>query len=485
MGMIQQVGSRGVYLDNGNFFSFEINGVNVSSHQEEQPDRVNSISRGILLGFEGFSIYSRGLDNLAVERQEKDIKANRLLPGLIRKQCAFLYGKGPRVYIQRGSDESTREWVDEPIIYNWLESWQDNGMEFDYKHFAKSIIKNFYFFRDFFVRWRFSLDSTVAGVPRVAGLEALDNSSCRLATPLRPMPGIKLEYSDFDSVAYGDFTFGAMNAMKQYPLWRISDVGTYREAAVSHHREPAPGEFYGMNEMYEGIARHLQISNDIPEYIDSFLNNSLAAKVHVIIPDAWVSAKREMIARLCEENEQRQSEGKDLFTLDGIELGTTFSESYVVQYVQNELRKVASYLSGKNNQGKAYASTSFMDGAQEQRWRIESVDLRYKEYLEGLTSVDKRVDEVLLSSTGMDSSITAVAKPGMISKSGSDTLYNYILYVLTLTGDDEICSEPFNRAIKINFPELYRQGYRIGYYRQLPEKQEETTPEDRIQNQIE
>ena len=58
-----------------------------------------------------------------------------------------------------------------------------------------------------------------------------------------------------------------------------------------------------------------------------------------------------------------------------------------------------------------------------------------------------------------------------------------ITTLLTLTPDDEKCAEPFNMAIKINFPELYREGYRIGFYRDIPSRQEEVSEKDRLKNQ--
>ena len=115
--------------------------------------------------------------------------------------------------------------------------------------------------------------------------------------------------------------------------------------------------------------------------------------------------------------------------------------------------------------------------------KFEVLDLKYKEYIDALITYDKRADEVLLSSVGLDSSISSVSKDGVISKSGADVYYNYLIYLMSLTPDDEICSEPFNMAIRINFPELYKQGYRFGFYRETPSRQEEVTPNERLNKQ--
>ena len=144
---------------------------------------------------------------------------------------------------------------------------------------------------------------------------------------------------------------------------------------------------------------------------------------------------------------------------NGIVIGSEFKESTLIKYLQSELRKISRYLSGADNQGKAYATISFKNSqGEEERWKIETVDLKYKEYIDALISYDKRADEVLLSSVGLDSSISSVSKDGVISKSGADAYYNYLIYIMSLTSEDEICSEPFNMAIQINFPHLLQPG---------------------------
>ena len=84
---------------------------------------------------------------------------------------------------------------------------------------------------------------------------------------------------------------------------------------------------------------------------------------------------------------------------------------------------------------------------------------------------------------GLDSSISSVSKDGIISKSGADVYYNYILYLLSLTPDDEKCSAPFNNALMLNFPDLYAQGYRFGFYREIPSRQEEVSLNNRLSTQ--
>ncbi len=127
-------------------------------------------------------------------------------------------------------------------------------------------------------------------------------------------------------------------------------------------------------------------------------------------------------------------------------------------------------LSGSNNQGKAYSSISFMDSSgNEQQWKIETIDLKYKEYIEALIAYDKRTEQALLSSVGLDASI--VDKDG-ISKSGSDPTIT-TLYIMSLTPEDEACQVSLQLCAPPQFPDLGSRGYRIGFYREVPQRQED------------
>ncbi len=68
----------------------------------------------------------------------------------------------------------------------------------------------------------------------------------------------------------------------------------------------------------------------------------------------------------------------------------------------------------------------------------------------------------------------------MISKSGSDAYYNYLLYLLQLPAPEKICCDAINMAVRANFPHLWRQGYMVGFYRPVPARQQEVSPDDRI-----
>lgn len=117
----------------------------------------------------------------------------------------------------------------------------------------------------------------------VAGLELMENKHCRLATTKRDVVTSLVQYNDFRYIATGNWNYGAAQ-FKIYPKFDLREVGNYRFAAISHHRESSVGDFYGCNETHEGTKPWIKGANESPEYINSFLKNSLAAKVHVVIP---------------------------------------------------------------------------------------------------------------------------------------------------------------------------------------------------------
>lgn len=482
-------GNFGVFINEGTSYSFQVG--SQASMPALDPDFQLPSSLLTLteqphwMSINGYHILSRGWNDLKCLEVASDIKKNRLLPRLITKQCDMLYGNGPAVYKMGLVDgKIKRVWQEVPEIKAWLDSWEDNGIVQGPNDFAKACIKNFYYFRDFFCKFRFSVGKgIIPGVLPIAGIEAMENNHCRLATLKKDVAYSLVTDRDFTAVAVGRFAYGISSSFSIYPKFKLNDVARYNFAAISHHREKSVNEFYGQNETHEGTREYIKGSNTIARYINSFLNNALAAKVHIIIPDAWVQSKRIQIQRLCEDNKRRNQKNLPLHQFAGIDIGTEFEEALVLQYISLKLREVTNFLSGADNQGKTYATYSFKSANGIEEWQFQTLDLKYKEYIESLIAYDKRADEVLLSSVGLDSSISSVSKDGVISKSGSDSYYNYLIYLMQLNPEDEICCEPFNWAIKVNFPHLYEQGYRIGFYREVPARQEELSLSNRLNNQ--
>ena len=311
---LKMVGNYGCYLDDDNVISFQIGDTPLSSVLDPDPmfPVLNDSNFPDIQwqSIQGFQVCSRGFNNLKCEEIASDIKKNRLLPRLITKQVNMLYGHGLSVYKPTIVDgKLQKEWVDCPTVTDWLNSWKDRGLESDHKEVAKSIIKNYYYFRDFFVKWRFTIGKG-RGVLPVAGLEIMENKHCRLATTKKDVATDIVYYKDFRHIAVGRWGYGT-STFRIYPKFNLTEVGNYKFAAISHHREKSVDEFYGVNETHAGTKSYIKGSNDTADYINSFLRNSLAAKIHIIIPNAWLESKRNQISKLCEENKQRKKKRRE------------------------------------------------------------------------------------------------------------------------------------------------------------------------------
>ncbi|TAJ13052.1 hypothetical protein DMA11_10325 [Marinilabiliaceae bacterium JC017] len=479
---IQSNGLLGYVKDGTDVFTFQM-GTRAATGEIDM-DQFAGIPLPLVLNVDGYKVLIMGKNNTLPDEIEAVIGGNRLLPELLGKRVQLLFGEGLHIYkVKHNGKKVEREWVEQQQITDWLESWQASGLQDSASDVALKYIVDYYHQETFFPRWRFRKSRRINGMLPVVGLEHVPLKRSRLASDKDiDIFSDYYEDRDFQYVLVGNWAHGTEKNFLVYNRLDTSDPLKY-SSAISIHRNPALGKVYGQNKFYEGIKQWLVGMNKTPRFINSFLENSLSAKVHVIIPDAWLKSKRRMLEAYCEKNKELAAEKKELIKVNGIDVGTDYYEHLLTKYVSGELKKLSNFLSGADNQGKLYSSYSFKTSEKaEERWQIEPIDLKYKEYIEALTSYDKRADAVVLSALGMDASISNISKDGVISKSGSDLYYNYVIYLHNLTIPEQVCTEPFNWALRINFPELYRQGYRIGFYRNIPSRQEEVSTDDRLQN---
>ena len=406
-----------------------------------------------------YFIWPFGDDNLEPNTCKALIKGNRLLPSLIEKQVSILYGNGPQLYVSRTTPDGTlsRQYINNEEIQTWLDSWRENGLPDSYQTYLNKCIRSYYYSEGVFTKWHISRGyrTGLSGFLPVAGLEHVDELRCRMATTRNI----------------------SMNNV------------------ISYSKNPNYGEsIYASNVFFNGIKEWIKGCNATPEYINSFLENSLSARHHVIIPNGWIKVKEDELQQLCDINARLEAEGKPQSEFakirigsKEIEVGTLYRSDLLNELIQAEMTNLTNFLAGRGkNQGKTYATRSVVnqDGNLEE-WKIEEIPQKYKEYIEALISYDKRADMVLLSAKGIDSSISNISSDGVISKSGSDTYYNYLVYLTQQALPESIICADINYAIRQNFPEAYRSGIRLGFYRPTVKRQEDVSPAKRLSNQAE
>ena len=484
----------GYISENGYIYTYQI-GENAGTGQLDIKESRLFPHKAELFSLSGYYVYPAGPDNLAPNTADDMISGNRLLPELIEKQCKILFGKGPMLYTDtvNESGEVQRRYVSSPKISAWLDSWKENGLPDSFETYINKAIRSYYYSEGIFSKWHLSrgLKAGVTGALPVAGLEHVSELRCRMATTKNIAGRTDLEDRDFNAVMVGNWVTGSSAEFKVYPRLDFTRP-LAKNCAISYSKNPDHGQdIYASNVFFKGVKDWIRGCNLTPAYINSYLENALSARLHVIIPNAWISAKEQALQQLCEINAKRKMDNQELITIkigkQKMDVGTEYSEDLLSKYIGLELKNFTEFMSGAGkNQGKVYATRSFInDAGDEERWKIEEIPQKYKEFIEALLSYDKRADMVLLSAKGIDSSISNVSSDGIISKSGSDAYYNYMIYLTQQSIPERIVCADVNHAVRLNFPNEYARGVRVGFYRPTVKRQEETAPAQRMSNQNE
>jgi len=475
-------GSLGHYRDADNLITFQIG---ATTPGVIDIDRFNNLNLPVMYKVGPNKILIKGNNNLLPEEIQLMIGGNRLLPELIEKQVRILYGQGPHVYKREiKKNRLIRNWEDNPEITSWMNAWQGRGLQDSIEQYSMKVIRDFYHFEDYWIKWRYTRARRTGGPIPVLGLEHVDNRRCRLATKKEIDMADDPVDQDFQTVISGNWQYGNERKFKVYKRFNPANP-LQSPIAISYHSNATVGQIYGINKMYAGIKDWLTGMNRNPKYINSFLKNSLSAKIHLIIPAEWMQLTEEKLKQYCDENKLKEDASEALITLNDIEIGTEYKVSVRDKYIASEIKKLSTFLTGVENQGKLYVTYSYTTGdGNPVQWKLEPIDLKYKEFISSLTDYDKRADEVTLAAKGLDASISSISKEGVISKSGADLYYNYIIYLHNLYTAESICNEAINQAVRVNFPNAYNSGYRVGFYNEIPSRQEDVAPDDRMQNNL-
>ena len=483
---IERYGNYGFASGNGTCISFQLgadsNSINSIIDGKRRSTPVASVPQ--IFKIDQYNVLAFGQDNKEPNRVRETIGRNRLLPELIEKQVRFLYGQGYYLYKHETLDNKpVRVPLPVPNISKWLDGWRENGISDSIDTYINKCIRDFYYMEGIWNKWRMTKARRISGDMPIAGLETVNPTRCRFGTKFDVDSG-NHEDSDFQLVLVGDWAAINKKTLKIYPRFNYASPNDFG-VSISYNRNPSFGEdVYAYNKYFKGIEEWLQGANLTPTYINSFYENSLSAKLHVIIPSSWLKAKDAWLQELCSENAERKEAGKDLIKVNGIEIGTDFSLEILNKYVDIEIDNFTQYLSGAKNQGKAYFSYSTPgEDGKELAWQIEDVPLKYKEFITTLIEYDKRADEVLLSSKGVDASLSSISKDGVTSNSGANVYYNYMVYIATLYTAESVVLDALQFALKLNFPKEYESGVRIGILSlNNVQRMENTSPKDRMNN---
>ena len=304
MNEYKNLGKVGWYKDSNNLITFQLGETGplaTSTPGIIDMQQFQNVMQPIILNVGDKYILLKGTNNRLPEEMESVIGTNRILPELIEKQTRMLYGKGPRVYTEEVvNNKLVRQWEKLPIIEDWLSGWQDIGLQDDVKDYCEKVIHDYYYFEDFWIKWRFLGSRRLTPERSVAGLEHIENKRNRLATEKNFNElGWDIEDKDFNYVVVGNWLVAMEKRFNIYNRFRMSSA-TSNSVAISYHKNNTVGQIYGFNHFYLGIRDWLTGTNRNPKYINSYLENSLNAKVHIIIPNQWIENVESKLLKYCD-----------------------------------------------------------------------------------------------------------------------------------------------------------------------------------------
>lgn len=482
-------GRHGYMRDGGECLTFEIMGAtDQASIDEDKKDYKPLALLGEHFLFQNYTIASHGADNQLPALAVSLIRNNPYLPEILKKQARITYGQGIGLFIDEEGDDNKRKrrWVTAqyPQVMNWLDGWKRQPDMDPYEVYFKRALFEYYYMEGIYSQHLTNRSRRTGGALPFRGLKAMNGKKMRLAKAGIIDPRHEIRRSDLDYAVYGRWESPWTYESEVYPLFDranpfkfINAVNYVADLGFDEDIYAVPTSFYGLQEWIKG-------ANLNPKYVNSYFKNSLNAKIHIKIPNAWIELKQRTLENICKKNKELEQDGKAIITsYDGISVGTVFTYELVEKLIQKKLNAAIDVMSGEGaNQGKAFWSRTFKTDNGIEEWDFVEIPTKYKEFIQAVIDYDKRALSVILAGKGLPPSISNVSNEGVFD-SGSEVYYNYLLFLDTLRYPEEFVCADANFQMHINFPETARNRVRLGFYRFAPERQQDTNPENRMENQ--
>jgi hypothetical protein len=275
----------------------------------------------------------------------------------------------------------------------------------------------------------------VKGAKKILALSYVGADETRLATRVETQ-GIasttkRIKNKDCRHVIIGDWLNPNLYDYEIYDRFNPADPFKFPVSIAFNADKTFTRWIYAYNNWFKGLFEWIKASNLSPRYLNSYLKNALNAHVHVIIPGSWYNQQKQILQNICSQNLTGdvpvQAEYKGVKLLNDKGAPIAFYETMVEGIIAHELRQITALMTGEGkNQGKLWASTRW---AKDDGWEFKEFPGKFKDFIDSIITYDKRADQVILAGKGIASSITNVENDGVISKSGSDVYYNYLIYV--------------------------------------------------------
>lgn len=377
------------------------------------------------------------------------VSDNNLVPGVINRQLGLLWGQGPHLY-QLGYENGTitKIWMEDKEISAWLRSW-------NFEEYLRSCIIDYLHLNGYFNAVHLTRGSRI-GNPRIARLEHIPAKNARLGwTESRDLKDVK-------EIFVGNFERRCTDTgVRRYPVYDQSDPGKHPVSAAYNHLYSFSRDFYSLPQFW-GAMKWIIRGSEIPSIFKYVTDNSINLAYHIHSPSAYWDERRKILRALHEDWDDARIE-KEIAVL-----------------TEEILKNMTEALSGKTNAGKMFHTIDVPDDTGEVReWKVESVDQKIKDFIEGQLKISEASTSAITSGMGLHPSLSNIMVNGKLA-SGSELLYAFKLY---LNSDVEIPSsiilEPVNQAIAFNFPD---KNLKLGFFHQSVKSEESLSSSDRIKN---
>ena len=381
------------------------------------------------------------------------VQNNYIAPGLLNRKVELLWGSGPKLYKEEyDNGRPVRVWTDDKIVQKWLDSWE-------YENYLLQSATDYQYLQGTFTRYELNKGYKI-GKPIISQLHNVVSDKARLAT-LRVSKEKKPTH-----VIVTDWRFNSVTSLdaKIYPIFDFKTPFNNPNSIYYSNKYTFCTDYYTVPEIY-GSLEWLNRSTAVPLIFKALSKNSINLKYHIISPQIYW------------DNKERQM--KDNCAIKEIEYKNSMLDEFKTEF----LKKIAAVLSGEGNVGK-YLHTSkelTVNGTNllEHGWEIKVLDQNIKDFVDAQIKISQRADRAVASGISLHSALGNMSETGKVD-SGSEQIYALISYLNTgIDIQEMIITKSLNYAIRANFPD---SNLKIGFYHNVPEKQQETTPGNRSIN---
>lgn len=385
----------------------------------------------------------------------KDIvQRNYIAPGLLRKKTQLLWGSGPSLYKEEFVDGiKKRAWQEDAEITSWLQS-------FGHEELLLKLCEDYQYIQGCMAKFELKKSSRL-GTNFIKKLEHIQPDKGRLAS-LKKSTSRKPTH-----VITNDWSFSSVDSLTDYKVYSLFDFANpfaKPNSVLYSNLYSFCSDYYSVPEIY-GSLEWLNRSTAVPLIFKAMSKNSINLKFHITSPQIYWDNKRAEMKANC--------------TIKGIE----YKELMLLEFQKEFLTSIADVLSGDENSGKYLHTVNslYIDGhnLMEMGWKVEVIDQKVKDFVNSQIQISQRADYALSAGIGLNPALGGVSDSGK-ANGGSEQYYALINFLNTGVDIPEfIICKPFNYAIQANWP---NKGLKLGFHHDIPEKQENISPDQRMKN---